>query len=84
MAGLLRDIFGNPFRPVAFDPAWRTPDVVALATEIHERQSFDRMPSLADALEGSGCRDADVLSHCRIPSGHVRGYWVIDAILGMA
>src|SRR5581483_9902621 len=21
---LIRDIFGNPFRPVAFDPAWRT------------------------------------------------------------
>src|SRR5690349_12507333 len=23
-AGLVRDIFGNPFRPAAFDPGWRT------------------------------------------------------------
>ena len=24
LADLLRDIFGNPFRPVTFAPAWRT------------------------------------------------------------
>jgi hypothetical protein len=30
-AALLREIFGNPFRPVAPDPAWLTPDVLALA-----------------------------------------------------
>src|SRR5262245_12693528 len=29
--GLLRDIFGNPFRPVSINPAWLTADVVALA-----------------------------------------------------
>ena len=28
---LVRDIFGNPFRPVTFDPAWLTSDVLALA-----------------------------------------------------
>ena len=27
---LIRDIFGNPFRPVTFDPAWRTSTAVAL------------------------------------------------------
>jgi hypothetical protein len=29
-ADILRCIFGNPFRPVTIDPAWLTPDVVAL------------------------------------------------------
>src|SRR5262245_12422068 len=29
-ADLLRDVLGNPFRPVALDPAWRTPTVTAL------------------------------------------------------
>lgn len=28
---LLRDVFGNPFRPVSLDPSWRTPTVLALA-----------------------------------------------------
>ena len=26
----------------------------------------------------------EILSHCRAPTGHVRGCWVIDAILGDA
>src|SRR5207249_7647455 len=26
---LLRDIFGNPFRPVVLNPTWRTPTVTA-------------------------------------------------------
>jgi hypothetical protein len=34
IAGWVRDIFGNPFRLVTFDPAWKTPGVLALATEI--------------------------------------------------
>jgi hypothetical protein len=32
----VRDIFGNPFRPVAFDAAWRTTDVMLLAQAIYE------------------------------------------------
>jgi hypothetical protein len=31
---LLRDIFGNPFRPVRVDPAWLTSTVVSLAQAI--------------------------------------------------
>ena len=37
---LLRDIF-NPFRPIPFDPAWRTPSVLAVAKAIYEEQSFE-------------------------------------------
>jgi hypothetical protein len=79
---LLRDIFGNPFRPVAFSSSWRSETVVALASAIYTERAFDRMPILADALEEAGCDHADVLSHCRGPGPHVRGCWVVDGVLG--
>lgn len=81
-ARLLRDILGNPFRPVTADPRWRTETVVALAAGIYTERAFDRMPILADAMEEAGCDHADILSHCRGEGPHVRGCWVIDAILG--
>jgi hypothetical protein len=77
-----RDIFGNPFRPVAADPSWRTPIVTALADAIYADRAFDRMPVLADALEESGCSDEQVLTHCRGDGPHVRGCWVVDLVLG--
>ena len=45
-AHLLRCIFGNPFRPVALDPAWLTPNVVDLARAIYDARAFDRMSLL--------------------------------------
>src|SRR5262245_996761 len=50
-AVLLRDVFGNPFRPVRAEPSWLTSDVLALARGIYEERAFDRMPILADALQ---------------------------------
>jgi hypothetical protein len=79
---LLRDIFGNPFRPVAFDPRWRTEDVLGLARGIYEDRAFDRLPLLADALMDAGCDSDDILSHCRGEGPHVRGCWVVDLVLG--
>ena len=81
---LLRDIFGNPFRPVSVDPAWLTSDVLALARGIYDDKAFDRMPILADALQDAGCADPDVLNHCRGDGPHVRGCWVVDLLLGKA
>ena len=82
-AALLRDIFGNPFRPVAVDPSWLTSDVLALARGIYDERAFDRMPILADALQDAGCDNDDVLTHCRDASRvHVRGCWVVDLLLG--
>ena len=81
-AQLVRDIFGNPFRPVAFDPRWRIADVTALARGIYEDRAFDRLPLLADALMDAGCDDEQVLSHCRGDGPHVRGCWVVDLVLG--
>jgi hypothetical protein len=41
------------------------------------------MPILADALQDTGCDSEDVLSHCRdVHATHVRGYWVVDLVLG--
>jgi hypothetical protein len=82
LAVLLRDIFGNPFRPVAFDPTWRTGTAVELARGMYEAREFAAMPILADALQDAGCDNEDVLTHCRGPGPHVRGCWVVDLVLG--
>ncbi|OAI54376.1 hypothetical protein AYO44_03650 [Planctomycetaceae bacterium SCGC AG-212-F19] len=79
---LLRDVFGNPFRRVKVDPAWRTSTVVALAEPIFAERAFDQMPVLGDALEDAGCIDTEVLAHCRAGGEHVRGCWVVDLLLG--
>jgi hypothetical protein len=82
-AGHLRCLFGSPFRPIDFDPGWRTSDTLALARGIYEKNAFDRMPILADALQDAGCDNADILGHCRDTSlPHVRGCWVVDLVLG--
>ena len=85
-ADLLRDIFGNPFRPVPrVDPTvltWNAGTVVQLAQAIYEDRAFDRLPILADALEEAGCSDQNILVHCRSEGPHVRGCWVVDLLLG--
>ncbi len=89
LSGLLRDIFGNPFRPIRFNPAWRTPTVTAVATAAYEERSLpagtldaNRLAVLADALEDAGCTNLDILAHCRDGGPHVRGCWMIDLVLG--
>jgi hypothetical protein len=68
---------------VVFAPAWRTTDVMLLAQGIYDAKAFDRMPILADALQDAGCDSDDVLNHCRDAAQvHVRGCWVVDAVLG--
>lgn len=78
----LRDIFGNPFRPVSFEPAWRTEDTVGIAYKMYDERDFSPMSILADALQDAGCEEKVILSHCRGPGPHVRGCWVVDLILG--
>lgn len=56
-AGILRCIFGPlAFRVFTLDPRWLTPTVKHLAAAIYAERAFDRLPLLADALEGSGLR----------------------------
>jgi hypothetical protein len=80
-ADLVREVIGNPFRPIAFDPRWRTSDVTQLAQAIYDERAFDRMPILADALMDAGCAADDLIGHCRWSGPHVRGCWVVDLIL---
>jgi hypothetical protein len=78
----LRDVVGNPFRPIDVNPNWLTASVVRLAQEIYEERTYNRMPSLADVLEQAGCSNTDVLAHCRRSGTHVRGCWALDLLLG--
>ena len=82
-AAIIRDIFGNPFRPVTFSPSWRTDTALALARQMYESHEFGAMSILADALQDAGCDNDDILSHCRDANAtHVRGCWVVDLVLG--
>jgi hypothetical protein len=90
---LLRDLFGNPFRPPpAIDPSWLTwnkgtvKHLAQAAYEERELPSGDlnghRLAVLADALEDAGCTDADLIEHLRGPGPHVRGCFVVDMLTG--
>jgi hypothetical protein len=85
-ANYLRDIFGSLFRPVAIHAAWfawNDGTVRRIARAIYEERAFNRMPILADALEDSGCDNADILAHCRSEAQHFKGCWVVDSLLRM-
>lgn len=81
-ARLMRCIFGNPFRSRAVDARWLGPAVVSLARTIYAARAFERLPILAEALEAAGCDNDELNAHCRDEGPHVRGCWVIDAVLG--
>jgi hypothetical protein len=85
-AALMRDLFGNPFRPSPSLPptvlAWNDGTVRRIAESIYEERAFGRLPVLADALLDAGCDDEELMQHCRSPEPHVRGCWAVDLILG--
>ncbi len=85
-ANILRDIIGNPWRPVDI---WRdskgitdryvTPTVADLAQQIYGNRAFNLMPILCDALEETGCTEAAVLEHCRGKKcSECNGYGIIE------
>ncbi len=89
MTALFRECIGNPFRPVALEPAWLTPTVLSLAQAAYDNRTqpagtleLVRLAILADALEEAGCDSDDILNHLRQPGEHVRGCWVVDLLLG--
>jgi hypothetical protein len=79
---LLRDVFGDRGRPVAFDPAWVTLLAWSGAQQAYQDRDFSLLPALADLLEDGGCYSVDILKHLRGPGPHVRGCWVVDLVLG--
>jgi hypothetical protein len=83
--GLLRCVFGNPFRPAPIDPAWLVWNggtVPALAQTVYAASRFKDLAVLADALEEAGCTDSSILGHCRESEPHIRGCWVVDLLRG--
>lgn len=80
LCDIVRDIFGNPFRPVA-KPTELPSAIKELAQTIYNERTVDRMNELADALERAGYGDQEVLEHCRGSSPHFRGCWVLDLLL---
>jgi hypothetical protein len=86
---LLRDLFGNPFRPARSESGLFPPTVVSLGQAAYRERTVPsgeldlaRLAILADALEEAGCQDPDILAHCRQSGLHVRGCWVVDLVLG--
>ncbi len=84
-AEVLRDIIGNPFRPLPQGNiawlAWEGGMLPKLARAVYEERAFDRLAVLADALEDAGCADPALLGHLRGPGEHVRGCWAVDLLL---
>lgn len=83
---LLRRFYNDLVSPLGkkdkFNDAWRTPQVVKLATGMYESRDFSKMKQLATALKKAGCTSEAILDHCRDKEVfHNRGCWVVDAIL---
>ena len=88
-SGLLRCIFGNPFRAISIGRADLTSTVTNLAAAAYEERALPsgdldiaRLAILADAVEEAGCDNQEILGHLRGPGPHVRGCWALDLCLG--
>lgn len=81
-SALVRDLFPNPDCIYPWQSKSPPPKVVELAESIYEQAAFHELPRLGQLLRKAGCQDEAVLAHCKSPGPHVRGCWVIDAILG--
>jgi hypothetical protein len=93
LCGLLRCVFGNPFRPSPpLPPAvltWNDRTVPRLAEAIYNDRLLpegtldpSRLAILADALLDAGAEDDSLLEHLRSPGPHVRGCFAVNILLG--
>jgi hypothetical protein len=73
---LLRDIFGNPFRPLP-----PRPEAIAPLAEQIYAGAWDKMPLLGEWLQENGYWSEG--EHCLDPKNrHVKGCWVVDWVTG--
>jgi hypothetical protein len=90
---LLRDVLGNPFRPLPYlAPSlldWNGGLVRKLAQAAYDHRDLpsghlepSRLAVLADALEEAGVSEGGLLDHLRGAGPHVRGCHVLDILLG--
>jgi hypothetical protein len=89
VAGLVREVFGNPFRPASRLESCLTAQALRLAQASYAERELPsghldsaRLAVLSDALEEAGCTNEAILSHLRSSGPHVRGCWALDLILG--
>lgn len=81
-ANIIRDIFGNPFRPTTIGRQFITGQAIAMAEHAYDNRDWASLPVISDALEEAGCIEQPILDHLRGPGPHVRGCWCLDVILG--
>jgi hypothetical protein len=75
-ATLIRDIFGNPFRPLP-----PRPETIALLAEEIYAGATEKMPLLGEWLQEHGYWSEG--EHCLDPNiHHVKGCWVVDWVTG--
>jgi hypothetical protein len=86
---LLRDITGPPRPLPSLLAALLNPTVLTIAQAAYDERILpsgeldrNRLAVLADALEEAGCTDPQVLGHLRGPGLHIRGCFLVDALLG--
>ncbi len=79
LADILRDVVGNPFRPVLLKDveAHLSPAVQAVARSIYEERRLEELPVLADTLEEAGCQNATLLEHLRSKGPHTWACWAL-------
>lgn len=86
-ARVLREMVGNPYRPVVLDPvwlAWNDTCVPNMARVMLDERRWADLPILADALEEAGCCNHWILDHLRGGGPHYPGCWALDLILGLS
>src|SRR5262249_478281 len=91
LAGVMRDILGNPFRSPMLETCLRAPTIDSLARAAYEDRPLPSAPldsvrlgALADALEEAGCAATTLLGHLRGSGPHVLGCWAVDLCLGLS
>jgi hypothetical protein len=55
---------------MAVDSRWLTSTAVSLAQTIYEERDLDRLPTLAEALEGSGCDQSELAADLAVELAH--------------
>jgi hypothetical protein len=76
---IIREIFGNPFRPLDWRESWlhwQNGELSRIAQAIYQEQRFEDLPILADALQDAGCEEANILAHARQVGGASAGLLV--------
>ena len=65
-SALLRDIFGNVFRPEhILDETSIPSSVLTIAKEIYDQKSFEQLSQLGELLEKAGCANTGLIQHMR-------------------